>query len=194
MQRHVLLVLQVEWISALEGAVARIVKLVAGVDEEAEAAAAKPKSWAERLERTYASVGEAQGSAVLPHRLSVCRAAMIWRKQGWRGGAGKQSTLHAWVGVHASKCTSAAAAGSSSASRRGGSSGDGGGGSSRAQMVSIVSYDGPSGGGGSGSGARGGAGGRSGHGAGYSAGGSGGSDYSYITVDYGSIAGEWGMH
>ncbi|KAL4423786.1 hypothetical protein ABPG75_001087 [Micractinium tetrahymenae] len=131
---------QVEWISALEGAVAKIVKLVAGVDDEAEAAvaaAAKPKSWAEQLERTYASVG------------------------------------------------------STSASRRGGSSGDGGGGS-RSQMVSIVSYDGPSGGGG-GSGARGGASARSGYGGGYSGGGggggSGGSDYSYVTVDYGSIAG-----
>lgn len=124
---------QVEWISALEGAVARIVKLVAGVDEEAEAAAAaKPKSWAEQLERTYASVG------------------------------------------------------SSSATRRGGSSGDGGG-PSRSQMVSIVSYDGPSGG--AGGGARGGASGRSGYGGGHSGGGSGGSDYSYVTVDYGSIAG-----
>lgn len=57
-------------------------------------------------------------------------------------------------------------------------------------MVSIVSYDGPSGG--AGGGARGGASGRSGYGGGHSGGGSGGSDYSYVTVDYGSIAGRLG--
>lgn len=46
---------------------ARIVKLVAGVDEEEErghsaAGGAKAKSWAEQLERTYASVGEWAGA------------------------------------------------------------------------------------------------------------------------------------
>ncbi len=82
-------------------------------------------------------------------------------------------------------------AGSSSGTRRGGSSGDGGG-PSRSQMVSIVSYDGPSGGTGAGGGARGGASGRGGYGGGHSGAGSGGSDYSYITVDYGSIAGSYG--
>ena len=69
-----------EWISALEGAVSKIVKLVAGVDEEAEVAAAKPKSWAEQLERTYASVGEPRGWArfharwARPEPLAFCGA------------------------------------------------------------------------------------------------------------------------
>lgn len=58
-------------------------------------------------------------------------------------------------------------------------------------MVSVVSYDGPSGGAGAGGGARGGASGRGGYGGGNSGAGSGGSDYSYITVDYGSIAGSY---
>ena len=62
---------QVEWYSALEGAVAKIVRLVAGVDEEEErrpaatgggAGGGKGKSsWAEQLEKTYASVGECLG-------------------------------------------------------------------------------------------------------------------------------------
>lgn len=53
--------LQVEWYSALEGAVARIVKLVAGVDEPDERegrSSSKAKGWAEQLEQTYAAVGE----------------------------------------------------------------------------------------------------------------------------------------
>jgi hypothetical protein len=52
---------QVEWFSALEGAVAKIVKQVAGVDEAEEdniGASNKAKSWAEQLEKTYASAGE----------------------------------------------------------------------------------------------------------------------------------------
>ena len=53
---------QVEWYSALEGAVAKIIKLVAGVDEEqgeggGSGGSGKVKSWAEELERTYASAG-----------------------------------------------------------------------------------------------------------------------------------------
>lgn len=64
---------------------ARIVKLVAGVDEEAEAAAAaKPKSWAEQLERTYASVGEPEGwAAALAVAGCAGRAAWLLRDSGW---------------------------------------------------------------------------------------------------------------
>jgi hypothetical protein len=60
--------LQVEWYSALEGAVAKIVKLVAGVDDEDQAATAtsgrqsgKSKDWAEQLERSYVSAGSHSG-------------------------------------------------------------------------------------------------------------------------------------
>ncbi|KAL4856557.1 putative glycosyltransferase [Chlorella vulgaris] len=55
---------QVEWFSALEGAVAKIVKQVAGVDEAEEdniGVSNKAKSWAEQLEKTYASAGSASG-------------------------------------------------------------------------------------------------------------------------------------
>ena len=63
---------QVEWFSALEGAVAKIIKIVAGVDEEEERSHAHPgssggggkaQSWAEQLERTYASVGACLGDS-----------------------------------------------------------------------------------------------------------------------------------
>lgn len=62
---------QVEWFSALEGAVAKIVKIVAGVEEEEQrghaqngggADSGKAQSWAEQLERTYASVGSSSGA------------------------------------------------------------------------------------------------------------------------------------
>ncbi|GAB4814907.1 hypothetical protein N2152v2_001953 [Parachlorella kessleri] len=73
---------QVEWISALEGAVSRIVKLVAGVEEEdgggssgyagasgTTASASKtsvPKSWAEQLERSFAASGGSSGAGSGP--------------------------------------------------------------------------------------------------------------------------------
>lgn len=69
---------------------AKIVKLVAGVDEEAEVAAAKPKSWAEHLERTYASVGKPGGWAALPRSLGAPRAScLLWR--GGKGGPGSNN-------------------------------------------------------------------------------------------------------
>lgn len=55
---------QVEWFSALEGAVAKIVKQVAGVDEPEEdniGVSNTAKTWAEQLENTYASAGSASG-------------------------------------------------------------------------------------------------------------------------------------
>jgi hypothetical protein len=98
-----------------------------------------------------------------------------------------------------------ASVGSSSGARRSGSSGGAGGSgggslydrpaaTSRHQMVSIVNYDLPSGGGqGSGPSAgrhAGSSGGRpGGYGGGGGGSGGGGLDYGYVTVDYGSIAG-----
>ncbi|PSC70595.1 pleckstrin homology domain-containing 1-like [Micractinium conductrix] len=133
---------QVEWFSALEGAVAKIVKLVAGVEDEEPVAAAggKAKSWAEQLERTYATVGSTSGA----------------RRSGTSASAGD--------GGYSG----------------GGGGGGGGGGSSRHQMVSVVGYDAaPGGGGGGGAGRTSSAPARAG----------GSSDYGYVTVDYGSIAG-----
>lgn len=61
---------QVEWFSALEGAVAKIVKQVAGVDEPEEdniGVSNKAKTWAEQLENTYASAGEHASGIVCPN-------------------------------------------------------------------------------------------------------------------------------
>lgn len=190
-----------EWFSALEGAVAKIVKIVAGVEEEEQrghaqngggADSGKAQSWAEQLERTYASVGAClgkvgleEGGPVILHckpKHGCCRIVAMMCKGRLLPG------LHP------------AFAGSSSGARRGGSSSGGGGSggltdrpgaSSRHQMVSIVNYDLPSVGGagsGPGTGRHGGA---SSSGAGRLGGygGSGGGDYGYVTVDYGSIAG-----
>lgn len=190
---------QVEWFSALEGAVAKIVKIVAGVDEEEERGPAHTsggggggggggKSWAEQLERTYASVGASSLGALGGSRCR-CTASSLCPD------ADDTDNFPVFV-----------PAGSSSGARRGsnsgGGSGSGGGGlydrpaaSSRHQMVSIVNYDLPSGGGsGPGSGAGAGRHGvtsssGAGRAGGYGGDAGGRSDYGYVTVDYGSIAG-----
>ena len=76
-----------EWFSALEGAVAKIVKLVAGVEDEEPVAAAggKAKSWAEQLERTYATVGERGGCGewCVPKRERCCCAPCLGVGRRW---------------------------------------------------------------------------------------------------------------
>lgn len=59
---------QVEWVSALEGAVAKIVKLVAGVEDEPPASAAaagrsgrSTSSWADQLEKSFTSASTSSG-------------------------------------------------------------------------------------------------------------------------------------
>lgn len=90
--------LQVEWYSALEGAVARIIKLVAGVEEEEPhhaggsggggGAKTKAQSWAEQLERTYASVGKSHQLAAAADLQSVgicvLRCGLVCARVGMR--------------------------------------------------------------------------------------------------------------
>eukprot|EP00887_Chlorella_sp_A99_P006027 scaffold27.g6027.t1 len=61
-------VTDVEWVSALEGAVAKIVKLVAGVEDEPPASAAaagrsgrSTSSWADQLEKSFTSASTSSG-------------------------------------------------------------------------------------------------------------------------------------
>lgn len=182
---------------------AKIVKIVAGVEEEEQrghaqngggADSGKAQSWAEQLERTYASVGACLGKVGLEEGGPVHSSLQAKARMLSHCGHDVKGKLFL--------CLHPAFAGSSSGARRGGSSSGGGGSgagglngrpaaSSRHQMVSIVNYDLPSGGvagSGPGTGRHGGA---SSSGAGRPGGygGGAGGDYGYVTVDYGSIAG-----
>ena len=160
---------QVEWYSALEGAVAKIVKLVAGVDEGEEdrrASTTSTKSWTEQLVQTYSAAGGSWPEVARAHPGGRPRAAVA-----------RARCCDALGGACARRAGSATDADMTRGGNAGGSKATGGE-RGQPQMVSVVNYETP--------GSVGVGGYRSRTGAHSS--GPGGPNY--VTVDYGSIAGE----
>ena len=88
---------QVEWFSALEGAVAKIVRAVAGLEEEEQAPASdnrssssgRDRNWANQLEKGFASVSKGNSS------ISDGKAMVnIVGYSGGGGGGGGGGTSH----------------------------------------------------------------------------------------------------
>lgn len=77
---------QVEWISALEGSVARIVKVIAGVDDEATRA---PGSLTEQLQKSYSSVSKVNHPGTSYHQPTESSrpvASSRWAESAYNNG------------------------------------------------------------------------------------------------------------
>ena len=200
---------QVEWVSALEAAVAKIVKLVAGVDEEPAAAASRPSgsrgggggggggssAWADQLERSFASSrsgggggGDGSSSGPRGRRDGLLPGGGGGGDSGGGGGSGQPQMVKV-VSYGAAEAGGPARNGSAA---YGGGYGSGGGGGGLGQQPSAT-YGGAYGSGGGGLGQQpsatyGGAYGSGGGGLGQQPSAST-SDYGLVSVDYGAIAG-----